>query len=427
MRQTGIKIGLLLLVAFATIALAGCGTSESDPPRAPAGSSGDLLGAGVGRVPARAVDTTALAQGVNRFGFDYFTVLSDRAGEENIVFSPLGIAIAFGMAEAGARGDTAAQIEQVFHFPRSDRGLHAAFNALDRALAESGDSTLRLANRMYPAVGYELIDDFVTALGAWYGAPLERLDFAADADAARERINAWVADRTENRIPELLAAGTLDPRTMLALVNALDLEAKWSQPFGKYPTENAPFTCLDGSLVAAALMHNAELRTRYVEAAGYQAVELPYANGELTMTVVLPRDGGLADLAARFDAELLAQIDGSMHQGVVDLFLPRWSASYEADLATTLPELGLTLPFGGGDFTGISPRNPFIRAGIHAADIEVDEHGTLAAAATALGFEVSGPPPADAVVRADRPFLYLIRHAQTGTVLFLGRVTDPSA
>jgi serine protease inhibitor len=330
------------------------------------------------------------------------------------------------MADAGARGATAAQIEDVFHLPASGAELHSSFDALDRALGDAGKSTLRLANRMYPALGYPLVPDFIETLGTSYGAPLERLDFAADAEAARERINGWVAERTEKRIPELLPAGFVDPSTVLVLVNALYLEAKCSQPFGKYPTEPARFARLDGSTVDVPTMRNAELRTRYVAAEGYQAVELPYGDGELSMLVLVPAPGAFADFERRLDAEQLAAVDAALRDGIVDLFLPRWSASSSVDLVETLPELGLTLPFRGGNFTGISATNPFIGAGVHAADIEVDEHGTVAAAATALGFEVSGPPEPDGVIRADRPFLYLIRHTETGAVLFLGRVVDPS-
>jgi serpin B len=427
MRLKGTELVALLLVTIAVNLAAACGTSETDSAKAPAKSSEELLGVDIDRAPAGAVDTSNLVGGLNRFGFDYFGVLSEHSSGENVVFSPLSIGIAFGMAEAGARGATATQIERVFHLPSSDNSLHAAFNALDQELSDSGESTVRLANRMYPAVGYELVQDFIETLAASYGAPLERLDFAAEPEAARERINAWVADRTEDRIPELLPAGAIDPQTVLVLVNALYLEAKWSQPFGKYPTEDAPFSRVDGSKVDAPLMHNAELKARYVDAAGYQAVELPYGDGELSMLVVVPEEGEFLDFEGGFDADHLARIDAAMREGIVDLFLPRWSASFDVDLVETLPELGLTLPFNGGDFTGISPRNPFIGEGVHAADIEVDEHGTVAAAATALGFRVSGPPMPDAVIRADRPFLYLIRHAQTGTVLFLGRVTDPSA
>lgn len=412
---------LLPILLLAALLAGACGGTDSE--RAP---TGEVIGTEIERSPAVPVDTPALVEGLNEFGFDYEALLTERSPDENLVFSPLSIAIAFGMADAGARGETAAQIEEVFHLPASGPELHAAFNALDQALADSGKSTLRLANRMYPAAGYELEPGFVETLASSYGAPLERLEFAGDTEGARERINDWVSERTEERIPELLASGALDPNTVLVLVNALFLEAKWSEPFGKYPTERAPFTRVDGSTVGVPLMHNAELQTRYVDAAAYQAAELPYGQGELSMLVVVPK-GDFARFERSLDAERLAEIDAAGRRGFVDVYLPKWSASSKLDLAATLPALGLTLPFGGGDFTGISPDNPFISSGVHAANIDVDEVGTVAAAATALAFEVSGPPEADAVIRADRPFLYLIRDTETGAVLFLGRMVDPSA
>ena len=409
----------LALALAAALLAAGCGAADTEVEP-------EVLGADVPRAPAEPVETRSLSDGLNRFGLDFHRLLAARSPGENVVFSPLSMGIAFGMADAGARGETATQIEDVFHLPGSGEELHAAFNALDQALANVGKSTLRLANRMYPATGYELVPQFVRTVAASYGAPLERLDFAADPEAARGRINGWVAERTEKRIPELMPSGSITPNTVLVLVNALYLEAKWLQPFGKYPTETAPFTRLDGSRVDVPLMRNAELATRYVDAEGYQAVELPYGDGELSMLVVVPKEDGFADDESRFDAERLAALDAAMGDGIVDLFLPRWSASFDVDLVETLPELGLELPFRGGDFTGISPRNPFIGAGVHAADIEVDEQGTVAAAATGIGFAESGPPTPDAVIRADRPFLYLIRHVETGAVLFLGRVVDPA-
>jgi serpin B len=408
------RIGLLVAALLAT----GCGAGEGTRGAPPAGDGEPA--------PAGPADPVSLAHGLNGFGLDLHRVLAARSPGDDVVFSPLSIGVAFGMADAGARGETAAQIEDVFHLPATGAELHGTFDALDRALADSGKSTLRLANRMYPASGYPLVPDFVETLATSYRAPVERLDFAADPEAARERINGWVEERTEKRIPELLPAGFVDPTTVLVLVNALYLEAKWSQPFGKYPTRLGRFARLDGSTVEVPTMRNAELRTRYVDADGYQAVELPYGEGELSMLVVVPARDGFADFERRLDVERLAALDAAMREGVVDLALPRWSASSSVDLVDTLPELGLTLPFGGGDFTGISPRNPFIDDGVHAADIEVDEHGTVAAAATGIGFAESGPPQPDAVIRADRPFLYLVRHVETGAVLFLGRVVDPS-
>jgi serpin B len=409
-----------VVAGIAASVVVGCGSQPAEPAK------GDVVGSDVPRDAVGRVETSQLVGGLNAFGLDYLRLLSESSPAENVVLSPLSIGMAFGMAEAGARGETVDQIADVFGFPSTGKELHKAFNALDQRLADSGRSTVRLANRMFPRLDFELVEEFVATLGAQYGAPLERLDFAGEPKAARDRINAWVSKRTEKRIPELLAPGFIDATTVLVLVNALYLEAKWSQPFGKYPTERAPFTTLDGSTVQARLMHNAELRTRFAVEPGYQAVELPYGNGELSMLALVPDRGRLEEFERGLDAARLAQIDTAMRKGVVDLFLPRWSSDFDVDLDETLPELGLTLPFNGGDFTGISPDNPFIGEGVHAAMIEVDEHGTVAAAATGLGFQVSGPPQPDAVIRADRPFLYLIRDTETGTVLFAGRVVDPT-
>ena len=419
-----------LVVVLAAVVVAGCGAARDQAAREPAGNAEDAPpGAVVGRGPAtQSPHARTVADGLNRFAFDFYRVLAERSSGENVVFSPLSIGIAFGMADAGARSETAAQIEDVFHLPGSGRDLHAAFGALDRALvSERKHRIVRLANRLYPDVGFDVLPNFTETLDGFYGAPVERLDFAADPEGARERINAWVADRTEGRIRELLDSGTITPETVLVLVNALYLEAKWSQPFGKYPTAKQPFKRLDGTTVDVPLMRNAELRTRYAEAKGYQAVDLPYGDGALSMLVVVPPAGKLEELEGGFDSDLLAEIDARMTEDVVDLSLPRWSTTYEIDLDETLPELGLTLPFepDAADFTGISPYKPYIAAGVHAADIEVDEKGTVAAAATARGFELSALT-AETVVRADRPFLYLIRHRETGSILFLGRVTDPS-
>jgi serpin B len=407
---------VLSLLAFG----AGCGSGGTLP------AEGEVVGSTVPRDRPGPVDTGALVSGMNGFGLDYLRLLAQESPEENVVISPLSIAMAFGMAEAGARGATADQIAEVFRFPSQGEELHAAFNALDRKLAGSGKSTLRLANRMYPHIDFPLVDEFVETLAAQYGAPLERLDLQGDSEGSRRRINEWIAERTEGRIEELLKPGFIDPQTVLVLVNALYVEAKWSQPFGKEATAPAPFTRLDGSRVDARLMRNPELATRFVDSPELQAVELPYGDGELSMLVVVPREGGLGELERSLDGATLAGIDERMRTGLVDLALPRWRAHFEVDLLETLELMGLTEL---ENFSGISPENPYLGKGVHAADIEVDEKGTVAAAATALGFKVCAcpPPRIDAVIRADRPFFYLIRDTETGTVLFAGRVVDPTA
>jgi serpin B len=171
-------------------------------------------------------------------------------------------------------------------------------------------------------------------------------------------------------------------------------------------------------------MHNPELLTRYLDSAGLQAVEIPYGDGELSMLVLVPKEGEFAAFEHGLDAAELARIDSRMREGLVDLSLPRWEAHYEVNLLATLERMGLTALDG---FSGISPEDPDLDKGVPAAEIDVDEEGTIATAATALGFRESAAPVQDAVIRADRPFLYLIRDTETGTILFAGRVIDPTA
>ncbi len=406
----------VLLALLATLVAAACGGGGKSEGRGETGTEFD-------RAPA--ATATALAAGLTEFALDYYALRAERASEENLAFSPLSMAIAFGMADAGARGETAAEIEDVFHLPASGQDLHAAFNALNQALMNPGKPTVSLANRLFPATGYELQPDFVEDLGAHYGAPPEHLDFAAAAEPARERINAWVSDRTEKQIQELLPPGSIDSATRLVLVNALFFSAKWEQPFGEVPTKKAPFARPNGSTVRVPLMQNAELRTRFVDAEDIQAVEIFYDDGEFSMLVVVPT-GDFAAFEQTFDAARLAEIDKAARVGVVHLYLPRWSVSSRLDLTEDLPELGLVLPFGAlHDFTGISQDNPVLDEAVHAAKIEVDERGTVAAAGTGLAFPFAGPQKPAAVIRADRAFLYLIRHRETGAILFVGRLVDP--
>lgn len=212
----------------------------------------------------------------------------------------------------------------------------------------------------------------------------------------------------------------------MVLVNALYFKAKWQLPFGKYETEDAPFTRLDGSTVDVKLMHELELTGPAVATQMYAATEVPYEDPALSMLVIVPEPGQYTNVEARLDADLVAEIDAAAKGAAVELWLPRFSSDATVDLREVMEqELHVENVFGVAGWEGIAP-GVTLESAVHAADIRVDEQGTVAAAATALGFEESGPPQPEVTVRADRPFLYLIRHRPTGAVLFVGRVVDPS-
>jgi serpin B len=352
----------------------------------------------------------ALVAGIDRFASSVERILARTGG--NTVFSPTGVAAAFAMASAGARGRTVDDIARVFGFP-DQPGLHSAMNALTAAL--DGIDDVAVANSLWAQAGFSIEPPFRDTLALHYGAAVWMTDFMHDPGGSRSAINGWVADATRDRIPQLLDEGAIGERTRLVLVNAVYLKAAWRTPFDEGATFEAPFHRADGTTVSVPTMHASGLDARYVVADGYTAVELPYVGGELAMLIVVPDDGGAP----------LPQVDTNLTAGPVNLALPKWESRVALDLASVMTELGLPLP--GGDLSGIAP-DLEIGTAVHAADITVDETGTEAAAATAIVIRttsaVIGHPPVDITV--DRPFLFAVRHVDTGAPLFVGRVMDPS-
>lgn len=414
------------LVALALL-LPACGDDEpipvatADPPAVE--DPGD-----VGRAPVDDSHLPALVDGINRAGYRMFLASVADGGEDGVM-SPLSIGLAFGMADVGATGDTAAALEELFGLPASGEERWAAWNALDLALRAdgAGGPVLRLANREFPDESFRTVDGYEDALARYFGVAVEPLPLRADPGGSTRRINDWVADRTEDLIPALLPDGFVQPRTAMVLVNALYLEADWARPFGKYPTEDAPFARLDGTRVTVPMMHEVELTGPAVATDAYAATEVPYEGGDLSMLVIVPAAGRFEEVQARLADGLVEEIDAAAAVQPVELFLPRFESESATDLRAVIEgDLGVAHVFRGGTYDGIAP-DIELEAAVHAADIAVDEIGTVAAAATALAFGESGPPQPDVVVRADRPFLYVIRHLPSGAVLFVGRVMDPAA
>jgi serpin B len=343
----------------------------------------------------------------------------------NLVFSPMSIATAFAMVEAGAAAGTAADIARVFDLP-DQPDVHEAIGALAPALAPRSDKvTLDVANAIWVQQNEPIGQPFLDTLDAHYGAGVETVDFQRDAEAARQAINAWVSQVTRERIPELLPPGRVDALTLVAVVNAVYLDAPWRSPFDKAATAEAPFTLPDGATVPVPTMHHPRLATTAsVADDGSAGVKLFYEGSDLAMVVLLPPVGtSLADYEAGLTASTLAGAVQSLAQAEVDLALPRWDIATDLDLAPPLTSLGLTIP--GGDLSGIA-RDARIGAALHAATITVNEKRTVASAATAVIVErvvfVERP---HLQIKVDRPFLFVVQHQPTGAPLFYGRITDP--
>lgn len=429
-RRTRMRI--MTAAIAAGLLVAGCASPTTSPSTAssspsasaPADPGGDtqVLGAGVQRVDPAATDedVAALADAQAAFAMDlYHAVRAEVDGD--LVVGPVSLHTALAMTRAGARGQTASEMDDVLHAAALD--LHAAGNALDRSLQERNDAEgveLATANRLWVQHGFELDDDYVATVAGNYGAGLAAADFLRDVEAAREAINGWVADGTNDMIEELFPAGVLDASTRLVLVNAIFLDAAWQFPFEPARTSDAAFTLADGTRAQVPTMHYDEFLPT-AEGPDWAAVELPYDGEQLSMTVIVPQD--LEAFEERLDTTLLEDVLGQITDGGIHLSLPRFTARTHLDLDETLAAMGMPTAFGAGaDFSGMTDQaDLFIQAVEHEAVVEVDEEGTRAAAGSGVAMADSHGP----TIAVDRPFLFLVRDEPTGAILFLGRVTDP--
>jgi serpin B len=349
------------------------------------------------------------------------------------------------MTVQGARGRTAQEMLSVLHADGAAGAaatLASGLNALDQALAaragtfrkpdgSEGAVELASANSLWGQRDLLWATEFLDVLAREFGTGMRQVDYRESPEPARVAINAWVAEQTKDRIPELLGRGTITRDTRLALVNALYLKAPWQTPFEKELTRAAPFTRLDGSTVEANLMR-AGFPAGHARGPGWSAVDLPYADGRLAMAVVVPDRGRFAEVEKAADGAWLAALLDGLTPTQVAVGLPRWSTRSQLSLARTLAGLGMPTAFTDqADFSGMTTQERLlIDAVVHEGFIAVDEAGTEAAAATAVVARASGAPADPVSVIADRPFLYVIHDnadPAARTPLFIGRVLDPTA
>jgi serpin B len=362
------------------------------------------------------------------FGADLYLLLTEDAPDT--VFSPVSVASALRMALCGARGRTAAELARALHgSPDAAADGLRTTSAAVRDIAADGSLTFRAPSTVWVQSGLPLLPAFTDALREAAAAAPADADFAGAPEAARAEINDVIAEQTAGKITGLLSPGAVTALTRLVLTSAMYLKAAWAEPFGENDTRDAPFypDGPDRPGPDVPMMRGTAARA-YRRGDGYQAVLLPYRGGGLAMAVVLP-DGPVAALRPAIEAGgLRGLLDGtSRHQ--VTLSMPRFRLEAAFDLVPVLRRLGVSEAFTRqADFGGITAAERLaIGAVAHKAYVDVDEHGTEAAAATAVVFTASAvmrPPPRVTMV-VDRPFLFAIVHTPTGLPLFLGQVSHP--
>ena len=384
------------------------------------------IGAGTSEVAVKVV-----AQDNNRFAFDLYGKI--RGGSGNLFLSPYSISTALAMSYAGARGETARQMASTLHFSSDGDGLHSALAGLADQLnggVKPKPYQLDIANALWGQQGLGYRSEFLKLLETSYRAGLRTVNFHGDPEAARKTINQWVEAQTRDKIRDLLGPGVVDSMTDLILTNAIYFKGSWETPFPRSATRDDDFTA-EGRKKPVPTMHmTADFK--HFQGDTFQALELPYTDGDLSMVVLLPDETHvLGGLEGSLTAEKLDGWIAKATRKKVVVSLPRFKMEYGFDLSKTLQSMGMKDAFGRkADFSGITKdRDLYISAVIHKAFVDVNEEGTEAAAATAtkFGARAIGKTPPPAIFRADHPFLFLIRDVKSGSILFLGRVMNPKA
>ncbi|XP_071480626.1 leukocyte elastase inhibitor-like isoform X2 [Diadema antillarum] len=383
--------------------------------------------------PTRHAEQLAVAN--NTFGMQLFQTLKGEKQNKNLFFSPFSISVALAMTYIGAREDTALQMSSVLQFSKfSDNKVHQAFKELTTHLfTQNPGYTLKTANKLYGKAAYPFTEEFLQIAAEFYDSMVEAVpDFGSPA--ARKSINDWVSEQTNGKIKDLIAPGVLGPLTRLVLVNAIYFKGNWASQFDGNKTKADVFKVLDDrQKVPVNLMFQSGKFPVIVDDPNDCIVlEMPYKGQDLNMLVILPnKDDGLPKLEEKLSAEVLQGWNKNLRKKLAKVWMPKFKLEDAFSLNQVLVKMGMKDAFdeNRANFSGISGKQDlFISEVVHKAFVDVNEKGSEAAAATAVVMKMRCAMPREPekpiIFRADHPFLFMICHCESQTILFLGRVMD---
>lgn len=394
----------------------------------------------------------SLSAANTQFSLNVFKKISEINTSGNVFYSPLSISLALAMVSLGAKGNTKDQILQVLCLNKcgpavphqskkaktadQDDQIHSSYNKLMSELNKPGvPYMLSLANRLYGEKSYQFIDKFISETQKYYQAGLESVDFIKNSEAARVNINNWVEENTQGKIKDLLAQGIVNDMTRLVLVNAIYFKGNWEKKFKTEATVEQQFKVNKNETKPVKMMsQESEFPLIFVPEVNSRIVELPYVGKNLSMLIILPDEieddtTGLQKLEETLTYEKLMEWTKPDNVDLLDvqISLPQFKLEETYDMKNLLVKLGMVDAFemGKANFSGMSHKNDLVVSEvIHKSFVEVNEEGTEAAAATAVGMVLLSYTPPQ-IFNADHPFLFLIRHNPTNTILFYGRFCSP--
>jgi len=363
----------------------------------------------------------------NQFAIDFYSQVSQES-DENIFFSPWSISTAFAIAFEGAKGNTADEIRQVFGFPSDYQKRTSEFkSAINSLNPDDSKYQLSVANALWLAENFEPFPEYVNTATNFYDSEVNTVDFISNDGV--DQINAWVEEKTQEKIKDILKPGSTNEDTRLAITNAIYFKGSWVTQFNENNTRSDTFW--NGETTSEIPLMHLEPTTlfNYTQTDQLQILKMPYDGDKLSMLVLLPNENdGLDTLEESLSIENLNLWREQLTTQQVEVFMPKFNLETTYDLKTSLSKMGMPTPFSEGiaNFGGIAPVSLYISQAVHKAFVDVNEEGTEAAAATVIVITEESYKPPPPVFRADHPFVFLIQDDSTGNILFIGRMINPS-
>lgn len=372
---------------------------------------------------------SSLVDSINDFSFNFYKeIQSNEKG--NIFFSPYSIFVAFSMAYEGARGNTAIEMQNVLNFLQNDSATLGSFGRIYNLLNQNQESyTISTANAFWANKDYSFLKSYLNLLINFYMAEANELDFSKNVDAANI-INSWIEEKTHNKIKDMIEANMLSDLTKLVLTNAIYFKGLWAKPFNPENTYETEFNLNSGQKIDIDMMRSDRDSSNfnYTENNDLQILKLYYNANNLSMIIILPKENNISIAESFINSNNLTNLNNDFNETEVSVQIPKFKFENKYDLINTMVNMGIRDAFSPGiaDFSGMDGTyNLFIGKALHQSFIEVNEEGTEAAAATSIMMELTAMPDLKYFI-ADHPFIFLIQHEETGAILFMGRVVDPS-
>lgn len=390
----------------------------------------------------RADDAGATPDGIskvvnanNQFALDFYSNLKGKE-KSNLFFSPYSISTALAMTYEGARGQTAKEMQSVFHFSEDHTIRRSSFAAVYNQMnKKDAKYKLHTANALWAQKDYHLLNEYIETVEKYYGGKATNEDFRAAAEEARKTINHWVEEKTNNKIKDLFPKDSLDKLTRLVLTNAIYFKGDWVKQFDKGKTKDEDFKVSRDKKIKVPMMRRTDNEAifNYGETDELQMLEMLYEGEELSMIILLPKDMNLGFLEKSLTVGKLNHWKNLLRKQRVDVYMPKFTFKIKYTLNENLKGMGMVSAFtsperpSGANFSGINGKKDlFIQLVVHQAFVDVNEEGTEAAAATGVAVGITSLPPKRVpVFRADHPFIFLIQEKETGNILFMGRVVNP--